>query len=242
MGNFLECGGEFGWDLDWVSVGGLININKIKMTQTPNEFILNTLKASQKVKDDFFNHRVSIETSLLASQMQFFQNASSLVLAIIGIGIGTESLEVNFYLKVSIAATAILVIISLLYCREMIDGQAEDLDNIQKNIDHEDDKLVAKAMESVELKNASVFMDYVQDKVNKGVDKKQETETLYIGEIIVCLYLTSITFLFISILNLQTNNPALFSLGIFIVICVISFKNWVLPLIKKMSSIFVKFN
>ncbi len=205
------------------------------MKEEDEKTLKKSLEDSYVIRDDFFSFQIQTKVQLLLSQLQFSQSLGGISLALLAIGAGTQTIELSLWSLLSIGFAFVLLIYSSSLYREIIDLQVRDLDEADILLRKTQDKIETKVIESLQKNNFSIYLTYLGEEIKNRT--KTQPHSLQLGEIVVLLFLNTLGFGLLSILNPEIN--CFFRLAVvalvLLVTYLLSFKNWSYPLTKMLS-------
>jgi hypothetical protein len=209
------------------------------MTDEEKNLLKEGLKDSSAFQDVFFNFKMQSKFQLLLNQLQFTQSLGGIALALVAIGVGTSKIELSIWTLFSIGFASALLIYSSSLHREIIDLNDRGLNETSDLLKSKHSQLIEKVTESLEKDDYNIYYNYLKNDVNSS---KEVLISHQIGEIVVFLFLNTLGFGLLSILNLQIDliNQLVFIIIILLGTYLISFKEWSYRLTTLLSKPFRK--
>jgi membrane protein implicated in regulation of membrane protease activity len=203
----------------------------MSLTKEENDTLLKNWNAFQALKDQFFNFDLSTRVQLLVSQMQFFQVIASVAIALSGILLSLEVIQLNWWLVLSGIASIFLLIFASSYTRETIDSQDKDLKQVGKDLNERQEILIKKIFETKEKGDFKIFQTYIDGERKNGAKPKNQIPQ-YTGKVVMFIFLMSIFLGITSVLSTEYHcifqgvmSPVIF-MGLMTLSIMLSTKDW----------------
>lgn len=205
------------------------------MNEQEKNILRQALTIADTTENEFFHFHVNTKEQLLLGEFQLFQSLATISLAFIAIALGTKSFAPTIWWFLTTFFSMILLIFVTTFIRETIDAEANGLEETEAVLKTKKDEIASKVQESFENDDFSIYENHLMATREPLGTPLQS----YAGEVAVFLFLNTLVFGFLAILD-SSLDLSLIPIVCIAFVCltfssVVSFSDWNLKLISRIS-------